>query len=381
MSRVLHVILLFGVLMHVVPARGVTMAEADRLFEKKRWRDAAKAYDVLSTRKAGGRDCWKACLRAAQARENGDRKGALAGANRVIRDVLGHGNDDLVGAAFLLKQRLLFHARSQSGMRKTLLNAAVSRVSWTAEVSRLHENEAIQCLKEGNVESAWRLLSNGRVTLSPVGSNIVSVLAFAHAKASVRKSGDIVPVIKILSSLSRVDSRLSLVLSDVACRSATNENRLRLACLVAELTVTNAERKKACELYESLLSDCKEPVLRQRVRLRYADHLRNSGMVDLCGEIYDDWCKELKPGERCDVGMKRYVDFLIANHRYGVAKDIFGRFCGEGTSVYSVRERQIIARKIDSGLAVGSDNAAVGWRILAKGEALERKRNFGDALK
>lgn len=52
MSRVLHVILLFGVLMHVVPARGVTMAEADRLFEKKRWRDAAKVYGVLSTRRA-----------------------------------------------------------------------------------------------------------------------------------------------------------------------------------------------------------------------------------------------------------------------------------------------------------------------------------------
>ena len=150
MNRTTLCLLIVGVVLQVLLAHAVTVAEADRLFDKKRWHEAAKAYDELATRKAGGRESWRACLRAAQAREKyGDKKGAFAGAGRVIREVMGHGNDDLVGEAFLLKQRMLFHAKSQSGVRNTLLKSAIARVGWTTEVSRLHENEAIQSLKEG----------------------------------------------------------------------------------------------------------------------------------------------------------------------------------------------------------------------------------------
>ena len=382
MSRMLRVSPILGVLACTVLARAVTMAEADRLFEKKRWHEAAKAYDTLATQKAGGRDCWQAGLRAAQAREKGgNRKGALTGANRVIRDVLGHRNDDLVGEAFLLKQRLLFHANSQTGMRGTLLNAAVSRVGWTAEVSRLHENEAVQRLKEGESESAWRLLANGRVALSSVGSNVVAVLAFARAKVPVRKAGEVGRVIDILSTLSATDRRLAAALFDFACLSATGEDRLRLTCAAVELAAAHGERKRACALYERLLADCKEMSLRQRVRLRYADHLKNNGMIDRCGEIYAAWYKDLKPGDRYAAGMKCYVSFLIANHRYRTASEVFGRFCGEETGVYPVRERRAIAKKIAAGLAEGLDRVAAGWRMLTKAESLERKGKFGDALK
>ena len=382
MSRKSHVLPLLGVLMNAVLAYAVTMAEADRLFEKRRWHAAAKAYDALATRKAGGRDCWQACLRAALAREQGgDRKGALAGANRVIRDVLGHGNDDLVGEAFLLKQRLLFHAKSQSGARNTLLNAAVARAGWTAEVSRLHENEAVQRLKEGEAEAAWRLLANGRVVLSSVGSNVVAVLSFARARASVRRAKDLERVVGVLSSLSAADRRLAAALSDFVCQSAAGEDRLRLTCAAAELSAAYGERKHACALYERLLAGCKDTALRQRVRLRYADHLKSSGMTDRCGDIYGDWCKDLKPGDRYAAGMKGYRGFLIVNHRYRTANEVFGRFCGEGTGVYTARERQAIAKRIESGLAARLDDAAAGWRMLAKAEALEHKGKFGDALK
>lgn len=367
-----------------VLAHAVTVAEADRLFDKKRWHEAAKAYDELATRKAGGRESWRACLRAAQAREKGgSRKAALAGANRVIRDVLGHGNDDLVGEAFLLKQSLLFHAKSQSGVRNTLLKSAIARVGWTTEVSRLHENEAIQRLKEGKSDSAWKLFSSQRIVLSSVGSNVVEVLSFARTTNATGVSNRIDRIVQVLSALSAKDKNLAVALSDYVCRSTMGEDRLYLTCAVAEMAAERGDRKRACELYEELLGSCKDTSTLQRIRLRYADLLKDIGMSDRCAEVYAEWCRALKSGNEYVGGMKRYMRFLLATHRYRTANDVFRKFCANGTDVYTVRERQSIAKKIAAGLSAGEDDAdmAIGWKMLAHAKELEHKEKYGDALK
>ena len=56
MNRTASCFLLVGVVLQVLLVHAVTVAEADRLFDKKRWHEAAKAYDELATRKAGGRE-------------------------------------------------------------------------------------------------------------------------------------------------------------------------------------------------------------------------------------------------------------------------------------------------------------------------------------
>ena len=163
----------------------------DKLYADKKWLDAAKAYEAFASSKSGGRDCWNARLRAALAREKaGDRKNSLSGADRVIRGAIGRSLDDLVGEAFLLKQRLLFHAKSMTGPRDSLLKGAVARLGWNVHVSRLYENESMRRIREGDVDAAWRLCSNSRIVLSPVGSNIVAVLSFARNRGTGGGRGD-----------------------------------------------------------------------------------------------------------------------------------------------------------------------------------------------
>ena len=372
----------FSILALSATIQAATLADADALYKQKKWIPAAKAYEAFASGRSGGEDCWRARLCAGKAYENaGDRKSAMAAADRVIRGAAGRSGSDIVGDAFLLKQRLLFRAKSGTGARDALLKAAVSRLGWTARVSRLHENEAIRRLRAGDVTTAGRLLSNRRIRLSATGSNIVSILSFARARVTDSKATE--AQVKKLSSLHAIDRAAASTLIDFARKSVTGAAHIDLTYAAAEFAAAAGECQRARAIYEGLMA---EPLGRpqlQRLRLRYADYLRASGVADRCAEVYADWCRDLQPGDKYVDGMKRYVLFLTGSHRYRTAQEIVGKFCGEGSGVYSAAERKSILKKIDTGLAAGDEGADLqaGWKLIEKADALATRQRYDDAVK
>lgn len=356
--------------------------EADALYANGKWLEAIKAYDTAAAGKVPLCDRMRAVLRASLSRERlGEHRAAVTGAERVIREAKGRDCDRIVGEAFLLKQRWIFRAKHRAGAREALLRDAVRRIGWTPEVSRLHELEARQCLREKKVESARRTLSDRRIALSPFGSNIVAVLSFA--KSSGQSADGAAVVSQALADIDKSDHAAATTLADAACAAAKGGARLHMAFRAAEMAAAAGEERRACRLYDEALSECVDHAMRQRLRLRYIDFLKTRGLVDRCLEVYADWAGDLREGESCAGAMRKYVGYLMCNHRLAAARDVVGRFCGKGSGVYSDKELGRICEEIERGISSGEDDAelSLAWKLVGEAGLLQQRGKFGEAAK
>ena len=224
-------LLLAFTIVAIVNAYAGDQSDADALFKKKKWTAAAKAYDAFATRGTGGREHWRAVLRAALAREKGgDRKKSMAGANDVIKGALLKECNDIVGEAFLLKQRLMFRAKEKDGPRAALLTAASSRLGRTSVTTLLHEREAVRCLKDGKPDLAWEYCANRGQLLSPLGSNIVAVLEFVRTRKGGRAVVSAKDTMTAARMLGKDDSELAMALVESARNACVGMERVDFMC-------------------------------------------------------------------------------------------------------------------------------------------------------
>lgn len=375
---------LLGTLVIVASAYCVSLSEADKLYAQKKWLPAAIAYEKFALKRSGGMENLRLRLRAALARERGgDLRNALVGVDRVIRDASGREFDDLVGEAFLLKQKLLHRMKSGTGTRGSLLKAAEARLGKSITLSRLYESEAVRCVREKDFRTAWRLCTAPRIVLSPMGSNVVTVLSYVQSKRTDQDSCRTAEVINAVSVLQKSNHAVANVLVDWARDSVVGVARIELTCVAAELSASAGESDRACKLYEDMLVSCTDRLTLQRLRLRYADFLRSIGRSDRSAEIYALWCEGIRLGDEYAAGMRRYVRFLVDSRRYHVAQDMLTKFCGEQNGIFKGDERQVLQRRISNGLVSGENDQMIreGWKLLEKADRLAASDKQNDALR
>ena len=362
----------------------VTVEEADDLYRGGHWTRAADAYEnLLSTKKVHGGERWRTMLRAGIAREkNGNGKKALHWADQIVRGVKGRAFDDILGDAYLLKQRRIFAAKSSTAVRDKLVREVAGRLKGHRSHSAVCENEAVVCVKEKRYDAADRLLSDKNLILSPRGSNVVTVVAFSTLKND-KGISDVDKVVKAIFEINEKDHSLANSLADWAMRSVSGDARVVLLANVAEMAANSSEDARAKNLYEDAMSVKTGRELRQRQLLCYAEFLQTIGMHDRCAEIYAEWRNGIQQGDKYAEPMHRCISFLVATHRCAEAKLCIEKFCGDDSGVYSEREKKSISKQISSGLDGGFDDArnVDAWKAFADAETLLNRKSFGDAAK
>lgn len=358
----------------------VPLSEGDRLFAKKKWEKAARAYEACAT-DAAGREYWLAVVRSAASWEKaGDRSRALATANRVLKEAKGRHENMAVGEAFLLKQRALFRAKEKSGPRRTLVKAAVSRLGWTAEVSRLHENEANHLLLEGKLDSAWGFLSERRLVLSTSGTNVLAVLSILRErKPPIGKKAD--ELSDAIQRIHRDHSAVAEALIDLTKTRLDSEGRIRLLCEAAEWAVAARKWGRVVACYDEAISECSDRQSRQRLRLRYADVLEKAGEPAKARMVYADWFADIHAGDASDAGIRRYVRLLTARRHFRVILEVMATDAAR--TAYSDGERLKIVRRANARIAAGEDagTESDGKRMFARARTQIERKKYGDAMK
>lgn len=374
---------LVAVMAVAAAARPLSIAECDKLYDAKKWRDAAAAYAKFAAGKAGGRDRCHALLRAALSKERlSDRKGALAGATRVINETPGHSFDDLVGEAFLLKQRLLFKSDAKTGTRQTLLKTAVSRVGWSAAVSRLHENEANRLLADGAADAAWRLYSLPRLVLSAQGTNVLAVMRCVYGKTGA-SAPDIPGAVARLETLHADNKPLARTLFTALRKNLSGDDFVNVTLADAELAAAEGDVAHARARYEDLLRANLPLDGRQRLRLRYAEWLGRVGDLKRRTAVYADWMAEVTDEHASEKGLKQCLSFLTGERRFREAQGLLARLPLTAARAYAARDLDALRKRLEDGAADGLDagddvNANARYERALK---LMSEEKFSDAAR